>query len=153
MKLPRPSRLKGLDGENGILIALLAAAAIIAGIILIEEGEDEDSAADQPVRLRDSVKEIDPRFGGGFSLPEILIACCAQEADFGIITFLIHPTTVFGPVREKAGTHSAIARLTYAYRATSGEHMLVMSDVSNSGASQAFAVNDFDLGSAQKGRQ
>ncbi|MDE1466849.1 hypothetical protein [Aurantiacibacter sp. D1-12] len=39
---------EGLDGENGILIALLAAAAIIAGIILIEEGEDEDPLPTSP---------------------------------------------------------------------------------------------------------
>ena len=32
---------ENLEGENGILIAVLAAAAIIAGIILIEEGEDD----------------------------------------------------------------------------------------------------------------
>ncbi len=39
---------ESLDGENGILIAVLAAAAVIAGIILIEESEDEDDLPTSP---------------------------------------------------------------------------------------------------------
>ncbi len=33
-----------LEGENGILIALLAAAAVIAGIIIIADGDDEPTS-------------------------------------------------------------------------------------------------------------
>ena len=31
-----------LEGENGVLIAILAAAAVIAGIIILLEGDSED---------------------------------------------------------------------------------------------------------------
>ncbi|MEP2988595.1 MAG: hypothetical protein ABJN65_04395 [Parasphingorhabdus sp.] len=33
-----------LEGENGILIALLAAAAVIAGIIIIADGDDDPTS-------------------------------------------------------------------------------------------------------------
>lgn len=33
-----------LEGENGILIALLAAAAVIAGIIIIADGDNEPTS-------------------------------------------------------------------------------------------------------------
>lgn len=35
---------ENLEGENGILIALLAAAAVIAGIIIIADGDDEPTS-------------------------------------------------------------------------------------------------------------
>ncbi|WP_321323536.1 hypothetical protein [uncultured Parasphingorhabdus sp.] len=39
-----PGSLEKLEGENGILIALLAAAAVIAGIIIIADGDDEPTS-------------------------------------------------------------------------------------------------------------
>ncbi|VWX57619.1 hypothetical protein [Sphingorhabdus sp. 109] len=39
-----PGNLEKLEGENGILIALLAAAAVIAGIIIIADGDDEPTS-------------------------------------------------------------------------------------------------------------
>lgn len=37
-------QVSNLEGENGILIAVLAAAAVIAGIVIIADGDDDPAS-------------------------------------------------------------------------------------------------------------